>query len=232
MIGKVYESLVNVEENTADERSAAGIFYTPRTEIDLMCRLTVVDHLANHLGHSRKNPLYEVVFAIEPEDKDDADRQVAAEGLWPELDSRLREITVVDPACGSGSFLVGMLQVLDDLQERAARQPARSRDLLRERGQDLVQGLGYEIEPRGRVNVLRASGGERRRSRYSCRIQSRPTSLHPASRTRPRSLTRLPRLTATTCLGWWPCAAARSDSILPRRRVRLASVAGPRRSSD
>lgn len=108
----------------------------------------------------------------------------------------------------------------------------RSRPLLGLRDQDLVQGLGYEIEPRGRVNVLRASGGERRRSRYSCRIRSRPTSLHPASRTRPLSLTRLPRLTATTCLGWWPCAAARSDSILPRRRVRLASVAGPRRSSD
>ena len=38
MIGKVYESLVNVSEET-DERGDAGIFYTPRTEIDLMCRL-------------------------------------------------------------------------------------------------------------------------------------------------------------------------------------------------
>ena len=36
---------------------------------------------------------------------------------------------------------------------------ARSRDLLRERGQDLVRGLGYEIEPRGQHSVLRASEG-------------------------------------------------------------------------
>src|SRR5260221_14171691 len=42
MIGKVYESLVNVSTE-ADERGDAGIFYTPRTEIDLMCRLAVVN---------------------------------------------------------------------------------------------------------------------------------------------------------------------------------------------
>ncbi len=48
MLGKVYESLVNVSEE-ADERGDAGIFYTPRTEIDMMCRLALVDHLANHL---------------------------------------------------------------------------------------------------------------------------------------------------------------------------------------
>jgi hypothetical protein len=38
MIGKVYESLVNISEK-GDERGEAGIFYTPRTEIDFMCRL-------------------------------------------------------------------------------------------------------------------------------------------------------------------------------------------------
>ena len=69
MIGKVYESLVNVEETSADQRSAAGIFYTPRTEIDLMCRLALVDHLANHLGAEKKSLLYQLVFALEPDEK-------------------------------------------------------------------------------------------------------------------------------------------------------------------
>ena len=62
MIGTVYESLVNVSTEI-DERSDAGIFYTPRTEIDLMCRLTLVDYLTNHLGNKRKHLLYEAVFA-------------------------------------------------------------------------------------------------------------------------------------------------------------------------
>jgi hypothetical protein len=53
MIGKVYESLVNVtveglEEQ--DQRGEAGIFYTPRIEIDLMCRLSLVDWLHHHLA--------------------------------------------------------------------------------------------------------------------------------------------------------------------------------------
>jgi len=123
MIGKVYESLVNVSE--IDERGQAGIFYTPRTEIDLMCRLSLVDYLANHLGEGRKPMLYNVVFAVEQDEKDEADRVLRDENLWPEFDRLTREVSVVDPACGSGSFLVGMLQVLNDLSVRANRELGR-----------------------------------------------------------------------------------------------------------
>jgi hypothetical protein len=118
MIGKVYESLVNIQEDV-DARGEAGIFYTPRTEIDLMCRLSLVDHLTNHLGEDRKELLYQLIFALEPDEKADADKAVAGAGLWPALNERLHDITLLDPACGSGSFLVGMLNILDDLQERA-----------------------------------------------------------------------------------------------------------------
>ncbi len=118
MIGKVYESLVNVSTE-ADERGDAGIFYTPRTEIDLMCRLALVDNLTNHLGETHKNLLYEVLFAFNPDDKARADEKLAEMQLWEPLDASLKELAVVDPACGSGSFLVGMLHILDDLRTRA-----------------------------------------------------------------------------------------------------------------
>lgn len=121
MIGKVYESLVNVSEE-ADERGDAGIFYTPRVEIDLMCRLALVSWLINQLGDQHRSLMYQLVFAFEPEDKRQADAAVAALDLWPRLNDLLRSVTVVDPACGSGSFLVGMLYVLDDLLARAAAQ--------------------------------------------------------------------------------------------------------------
>lgn len=122
MIGKVYESLVNVEETSADKRSAAGIFYTPRTEIDLMCRLAMVDHLTNHLGEEHRSLLYQLFFALEPDEKEEADRTFADANLWHDLNIRLREIAILDPACGSGSFLVGMLTILNDLQDRAGNQ--------------------------------------------------------------------------------------------------------------
>ena len=120
MIGKVYESLVNVSEET-DKQGDAGIFYTPRTEIDLMCRLALVDNLANHLGEEHKSALYEAVFAFEPDERTRADQQLREKNLWNQLDERLKGLAVVDPACGSGSFLVGMLHILDDLQDRANR---------------------------------------------------------------------------------------------------------------
>ena len=117
MLGRVYETLVNLSEE-ADERGDAGIFYTPRTEIDLMCRLSLVDYLTNHLGPDHRSLFYEVVLAYSPEEKRDADAKVRAANLWPKLDRLLGEIAVVDPACGSGSFLVGMLQILGDLSQR------------------------------------------------------------------------------------------------------------------
>jgi len=125
MIGKVYESLVNItfEELTEDDlRGTAGIFYTPRVEIDLMCRLSLVDALANRLGTEHKSRLYDAIFAYDPADKEAADRALAERNLWPTLNQHLRSLSVCDPACGSGSFLVGMLLVLDDLQARANTQ--------------------------------------------------------------------------------------------------------------
>jgi len=118
MIGKVYESLVNVSEEV-DEQSDAGIFYTPRIEIDLMCRLSLVDWLSNHLTEISKNVIYEFVFAFNPEDKQEADKTITDLGLWQQLEELLSGVTVLDPACGSGSFLVGMLGVLDDLLIRS-----------------------------------------------------------------------------------------------------------------
>jgi hypothetical protein len=125
MIGKVYESLVNITfggSTEEDLRGKSGIFYTPRVEIDLMCRLSLVDALANQLGEEYKALLYDAVFAYELSEKEAADNAIAEHNLWPRLNEILRSLTVCDPACGSGSFLVGMLLVLDDLQARADTQ--------------------------------------------------------------------------------------------------------------
>jgi hypothetical protein len=145
MIGKVYESLVNVSTE-ADERGDAGIFYTPRTEIDLMCRLTLVDHLANVLGTQHKNLLYELIFAMEPDEKSEADKAVKNAGLWRPIEERLREITVVDPACGSGSFLVGMLHVIDDLQCRAEAQGESPGETAYERKKRIIGQNLYGVD--------------------------------------------------------------------------------------
>ena len=156
MLGHVYESLVNVSDEI-DKRGQAGIFYTPRVEIDLMCRLALVRRLTNALGEDHRDLLTEAVFAMEPEEKEGADAHLRAQNLWPSIDSALADLTVCDPACGSGSFLVGMLHVLDDLQGRADAQLGReARPYARK--QRIIERSLYGVDVKGwavRVAELR-----------------------------------------------------------------------------
>lgn len=103
MLGKVYESLINEEE-----RGNAGIFYTPRVEIDLMCRLSLVNFL-----HSKtqiaKQQLYGIIFNPE---------SISSYSNIDDLRNirkYLTSVKIVDPAVGSASFLLGMMNILVEL---------------------------------------------------------------------------------------------------------------------
>lgn len=116
MIGKVYESLVNLSETT-DERGDAGIFYTPRVEIDFMCRLSLVEYFYKHLGATpSKDDIYKLLFAKTDDEFTDSIDRLRVAGVWPQLfKDKLDSVTIIDPAVGSGSFLVEMLRILSDL---------------------------------------------------------------------------------------------------------------------
>jgi len=116
MLGIVYESLVNTTE-LSDERKEAGIFYTPRVEVDFMCRRSLVEYLANHSSASREE-LYQFIF---PEEEEQIVPKFGKK-VRNTLNAALLEVTVVDPACGSGAFLVGMMQVIIELRQELAKQ--------------------------------------------------------------------------------------------------------------
>ncbi|MEW6215080.1 MAG: DNA methyltransferase [Nitrospirota bacterium] len=115
MLGKVYESLISEEE-----RGKAGIFYTPRVEIDFMCRLSLLEYLTEETGLSRSE-LIPLVF--EPQTILSPSVIPAKAGIQKGLsDNDLRKIIValhklriVDPAVGSASFLVGMMNILVEI---------------------------------------------------------------------------------------------------------------------
>jgi len=125
MLGSVYEQLVNQtfeeDEEKKDLRRSAGIFYTPKTEIDLMCRLAVCEYLKKQFDHGYHDLLYRFAFAVSEDEKQEAEKDLIQEGIVEDLSKHLKKIKACDPACGSGSFLVGMLLVLDDLQQRCDR---------------------------------------------------------------------------------------------------------------
>jgi len=103
MIGKVYESLIS-----GSEQGSSGIFYTPRVEIDFMCRLTLTEYLVETTGIP-KNEILPLIF--EP---DRIENFSSIEKL-KEIKTSLDRVKIVDPACGSGSFLVGMMNILVEL---------------------------------------------------------------------------------------------------------------------
>lgn len=116
MLGNIYEMLVNVSE-IEDEQHQAGIFYTPKVEIELMLRRSLVEFLFRKSGID-KQKLY--LFAF-PEKEEEAEPDFT-EPETKLLLSALESITIVDPACGSGHYLVVAAQILWELKDALYRQ--------------------------------------------------------------------------------------------------------------
>jgi hypothetical protein len=108
VLGKVYESLINEEE-----KSGAGIFYTPRVEIDLMCRLSLVEYLGSRTNIEKSKI---VNFIFNPHNS----QELTGEEVR-KIKSSLDSVKIVDPAVGSASFLVSFMNILVELHCELSR---------------------------------------------------------------------------------------------------------------
>lgn len=114
-LGIIFERITNMDQ---------GAVYTPRVEVTLMCRLALEKWLEQNTEIDRER-LYPFVFA-EPDPSVEGDDMSPVEFSADEilvLVERLENVTVCDPAAGSGAFEVGMLQVLEQLLERLYAHP-------------------------------------------------------------------------------------------------------------
>ncbi len=101
MLGKIFEELVN-------KRHDSGAYYTPRPVVAFMCREALKGYLEGKDTGVGADAIARFVDSRETDGIGvDAARRIA---------HALDEITVVDPACGSGAFLLGMMQELVELQ--------------------------------------------------------------------------------------------------------------------
>ncbi|CAO80935.1 Eco57I restriction-modification methylase domain-containing protein [Candidatus Cloacimonas acidaminovorans] len=106
-LGIIFEKLINKQY---------GAIYTPRLEVDFMCRISLVKYLQKNCSSSIKlEELYKLFF---PEYGDE-NEQTAGNFSFEEAKEileKLEQITICDPAIGSGAFAVGMLSVLDEIE--------------------------------------------------------------------------------------------------------------------
>ncbi len=98
MLGKVFEELVT-------GRHESGSYYTPRPIVAFMCR----EALKHYLAPVASDETAVAHFV------DDGDPAALADP--EEVLNALRAVKVCDPACGSGAYLLGMMQELLRLRE-------------------------------------------------------------------------------------------------------------------
>ena len=123
MLGYLYESFANIAEEIY-ERNDLGVFYTPVSEVDFMVRRSLVEYFANHLQKIPKDLIYKFVF---DEDKKETIEYISKHNLWENLEFLIEDVKIVDPACGSGAFLLGCLKVFVELTQVIERHLGRER---------------------------------------------------------------------------------------------------------
>ena len=101
MLGKVFEELVT-------GRNDSGAYYTPRTVVSFMCREALKGYLDGRDIGVEAEAIAKFVDHYDPSDLNvNAARRIS---------EALTDVKVVDPACGSGAYLLGMMQELIELQ--------------------------------------------------------------------------------------------------------------------
>lgn len=124
MLGRVFESLLASQIAATGEqaRKAMGAFYTPREIVSYMCKEALRTYLHN-ADESDQNYLVATDLLLDKPDQDWANdgsnslRDIAPE-IRIKISSALRSLKSLDPACGSGAFPLGLLQLLMQIHHR------------------------------------------------------------------------------------------------------------------
>lgn len=128
MLGRVFENLLasQLDETGKEARKASGSFYTPREIVAYMCKESLREYLYGALGGESTRD--GVDRLLDMTDKDfEIKHSDAKKSLWgvertAEMTNKaiesLKKLRVVDPACGSGAFPMGMLQLLTKVYTR------------------------------------------------------------------------------------------------------------------
>jgi hypothetical protein len=154
-LGIIFERFVNQE---------LGAIYTPRTEVDLMCRLSLLRWLERKNEFDAKE-LHYLFFRTGGKGAEFEEDQ--KEGNFSEKEIRkllefLENVTICDPAAGSGAFEVGMLQVINETIEKLYKMPHFPEDVEKkegyERKKSIIAKSLYGVEVQGYavwINQLR-----------------------------------------------------------------------------
>ena len=148
MLGRIFENLLAEIDPDSGEtaRKATGSFYTPREIVDYMATESLVQYIHNKtkLPQDQLSPIFKMM------DKQEFDfNKAETEAILDALD----QVKILDPACGSGAFPMGVLQKIvqalqkldPDAEWWKKRQVARvSNAIVRKQLKEKLESSGVE----------------------------------------------------------------------------------------
>ena len=107
LLGKVFENLLGAynPETKETARNQSGSFYTPREIVNYMVDESLIAYLGDN---AFVRSLFRTDFTFDKTKTDD----------YQKTAEKLKAVKVLDPACGSGAFPMGLLNRMIDILER------------------------------------------------------------------------------------------------------------------
>lgn len=142
-VGVDPEMLGRIFENLLEDNKDKGAFYTPKEIVTYMCRESLIAYLQTDIeDEATKEAIRQFVTTHEKNDK-----------LPSDIDQKLKDVKICDPAIGSGAFPMGLLKEL--FQCRTALEgieQSKAAEIKKHIIQNNIYGVDIE---RGAVDIAR-----------------------------------------------------------------------------
>jgi hypothetical protein len=138
LLGTVFENLIGFynPETKENARKQTGSFYTPREIVDYMCKESFKEAILSEPRFAGLNGLQDKIRRLIDNDEDYLD--------FPEKNNLIAAITdlkIIDPACGSGAFPMGMFNLMVRTIEKLQEHKTTYKNKL-----DIIQNCIYGID--------------------------------------------------------------------------------------
>ncbi|MDO4782647.1 MAG: Eco57I restriction-modification methylase domain-containing protein [Capnocytophaga felis] len=143
LLGNVFENLLGAfnEETKETARKQSGSFYTPREVVDFMVNESLKSYLGKDISAEEKK-FVEILFKEEDLNNDEK-KLLENKELCKTISDRLHKIKILDPACGSGAFPMGILSRMVELLDKLDVENQKSHHDLKT---DLIKNCIFGID--------------------------------------------------------------------------------------
>lgn len=152
LLGKVFENLLGAynPETKETARNQSGSFYTPREIVQYMVNESLVAHLKRTVGEGLESKYRELLdFSTENVDLTEKQKKDILYSLFT--------CKILDPACGSGAFPMGMLQQMVHILQQVDPDNSQWREVLLNLAVDesrLAFGINDEQERKKKLQEI------------------------------------------------------------------------------